>query len=47
MRQDFAVLILTHGRADKVVTLKNVLKAGHYTGSIWFLITRMSRRRIT
>lgn len=37
MRDDFAVLILTHGRADKVVTLKNVLKEGRYTGK-WYMV---------
>ena len=28
MRDDFGVLILTHGRADRVITLKSVLQAG-------------------
>lgn len=28
MREDFAVLILTHGRADNVVTLKSLLRGG-------------------
>ena len=37
MRDDFAVFILTHGRADKVVTLKRVLQAGKYTGK-WYMI---------
>lgn len=37
MRDDFAVLILTHGRADKVVTMKGVLQAGNYTGK-WYMV---------
>lgn len=37
MRDDFAVLILTHGRADKVVTMKGVLKSGNYTGK-WYMV---------
>lgn len=37
MRDDFAVFILTHGRADKVVTLKRVLQAGNYTGK-WYMV---------
>lgn len=37
MRDDFAVFILTHGRADKVVTMRGVLEAGHYTGK-WYMI---------
>ena len=37
MRDDFAVFILTHGRADKVVTLKRVLQAGNYTGR-WYMV---------
>lgn len=36
MRNDFAVFILTHGRADNVVTLKT-LKRGGYTGR-WYCI---------
>lgn len=36
MRDDFAVFILTHGRADNVVTMK-ALKRGGYTGK-WFMI---------
>lgn len=28
MRNDFAVFILTHGRADNVVTLKSLLRGG-------------------
>lgn len=36
MRKDFAVFILTHGRADNVATLK-ALKKGDYTGN-WYMI---------
>lgn len=36
MRNDFAVFILTHGRADNVVTMKT-LKKGGYTGR-WYMI---------
>lgn len=36
MRDSFAVFILTHGRADNVVTMKT-LKKGGYTGK-WFVI---------
>lgn len=37
MRNDFAVFILTHGRADNVVTVPAIKKAG-YTGKIYFII---------
>lgn len=37
MRDDFAVFILTHGRADKVVTMRGVLEAGNYSGK-WYMI---------
>lgn len=37
MRPDFAVFILTHGRAENIVTLK-ALKRGGYTGKIYFII---------
>jgi hypothetical protein len=36
MRDDFAVFILTHGRADNVCTLKALLR-GNYTGK-WYMI---------
>lgn len=36
MRDDFAVFILTHGRADNVVTLKTLKRQG-YTGR-WYMI---------
>lgn len=36
MRDDFAVLILTHGRANKMYTLKT-LNAGNYTGR-WYMV---------
>ena len=37
MRDDFAVFILTHGRANNMYTL-NALKKGNYTGKIYFII---------
>ena len=37
MRDDFAVFILTHGRADNVVTVK-ALEKGGYTGKTYFII---------
>jgi hypothetical protein len=37
MRDDFGVLILTHGRADRVITLKSVLQAGNYSGK-WYMM---------
>lgn len=37
MRDDFAVFILTHGRADRVFTLK-ALEKGGYTGKIYLII---------
>ena len=37
MRNDFAVFILTHGRADNVVTA-HALKRGGYTGKTYFII---------
>lgn len=36
MRSDFAVFILTHGRADNVATM-GALKKGGYTGK-WYMI---------
>lgn len=36
MRKDFAVFILTHGRADNVATMRALLKGG-YTGK-WYMI---------
>lgn len=36
MRDDFAVFILTHGRPEKVVTLKS-LQSGNYTGK-WYIV---------
>lgn len=36
MRDDFAVLILTHGRADNVYTVKSLKQAG-YTGK-WYIV---------
>lgn len=37
MRNDFAVLILTHGRPEKVYTYKTIRKAG-YTGKIFIVV---------
>lgn len=37
MRDDFAVLILTHGRADRVITVEHLRRAG-YTGKIYLVI---------
>ena len=36
MRDDFAILILTHGRADKVITYTTLQKCG-YTGR-WYMV---------
>ena len=36
MLEDFAVFILSHGRADNVITLKTLLRAG-YTGR-WYIV---------
>ena len=37
MRDDFAVFILTHGRPDKIITLKSLLE-GNYTGRYYIVI---------
>ncbi|MGN1370150.1 MAG: hypothetical protein ACI4WX_14870 [Aristaeellaceae bacterium] len=37
MRDDFAVMILTHGRADRVYTMKSLRKGG-YTGKVFLVI---------
>lgn len=37
MRDDFAIFILTHGRADKVYTMNGVLRGGNYTGK-WYMV---------
>lgn len=37
MREDFAVMILTHGRADRVYTLSSLRKGG-YTGKVYIVI---------
>jgi len=37
MRSDFAVLILSHGRADRVITVPTLRKCG-YTGQIYIII---------
>lgn len=44
MRDDFAVMILTHGRADRVYTL-NSLKKGGYTGKIVLVIDNEDDQR--
>lgn len=36
MRDDFAIFILTHGRADRVITVKTLEKCG-YTGK-WYIV---------
>jgi hypothetical protein len=36
MRNDFAVFILSHGRANEIMTVE-MLKKGHYTGD-WFVV---------
>ena len=36
MRNDFAILILTHGRAGNILTL-DALKKARYTGA-WFMV---------
>lgn len=37
MRDDFAVFIITHGRAGNISTLKP-LRDGNYSGKLYFLI---------
>ena len=37
MRDDFAIFILTHGRADKVLTMKGVIEPGNYSGK-WYMV---------
>lgn len=37
MRNDFTVFILTHGRADRVETIRTLRRSG-YTGPIWLII---------
>ena len=37
MRNDFAVLILSHGRADRVYTIPTLRKGG-YTGTIYIVV---------
>lgn len=37
MRDDFAVFILTHGRADNVITLRS-LKEANYTGKYYLVV---------
>ena len=34
---NFAIFILTHGRASNIPTIKSVRKSG-YTGKIWLII---------
>lgn len=40
MRNDFAVFILTHGRADRVITYKRLREQG-YTGRIYLLVDNL------
>lgn len=44
MRSDFAVLILTHGRADKQLTYE-ALKKGGYTGKTYLVIDDLDEQR--
>ena len=44
MREDFTVFILTHGRADRVDTIKTLRKSG-YTGPIWLVIDNEDEQR--
>ena len=37
MRNDFAILILTHGRPDNIKTLSSLKRAG-YTGKYYIVI---------
>lgn len=37
MRDDFAIFILTHGRAENIVTLRTLKRSG-YTGKVYLLI---------
>ena len=37
MRDNFAVFILSHGRADNVKTIDPLLNKGHYSGD-WFVL---------
>ena len=37
MRDDFAVFILSHGRADNLITLKTILHCG-YTGKYYIIV---------
>lgn len=43
MRSDFVVFILTHGRADSVITDKTLRKCG-YTGPIVYVIDNEDKR---
>ena len=37
MRDDFAIFILTHGRANKMLTMRGVIQPGNYTGK-WYMV---------
>lgn len=37
MERNFAALILTHGRPDKVITYRKLLECG-YTGQIYIVV---------
>jgi hypothetical protein len=43
MKDNFAVFILTHGRADKVITYKTLRKCG-YTGKIYLLVDSFDKQ---
>ena len=43
MRDDFAIFILTHGRAEKQVTYKALRDAG-YTGKVYFVIDNLDEQ---
>lgn len=44
MRDDFAVMILTHGRADRVYTARSLVKGG-YTGKVYIVIDNEDDQR--
>ena len=44
MRDDFAVFILSHGRADRVITY-DVLRKQGYTGKIYIIIDNLDNQR--
>lgn len=38
VRNDFAIFILTHGRAGQVKTIRPLIEVGNYTGKLYFVI---------